>query len=314
MVSSPDESGVHALPESSGSTVSYGVTGRVATIVLDRPDQGNAMTLELVTDLVDALDRADADDEVAAVVLTGRGRQFCLGADLGEGFHHGGREPHPRHVAFIERFGEINGVPRDAGGVVTLRIAAMLKPIIAAVNGAAVGGGASMLLPCDIRVVGQSSRVGFVFGRRGMLTESASSWFLPRIVGISQAAEWVLTGRLIGADELLRGGLAGHVVADDQILAKAYELASEIADNTSAIATGLSRQLLWSMLSASSPWDAHGVESVGVYDLPSRADVQEGVASFLEKRDAAFPLRVPRDYPDYGPRWPARPEGDVSTS
>jgi enoyl-CoA hydratase/carnithine racemase len=286
------------------SVVAYDVQDRVATITLDRPDRGNALTLQLCTELVDALDCADADDEVAAVVITGSGRHFCLGADLGEGFHHGGREPSPHHVAFVERFGTVAGLPRDAGGVVTLRIAAMRTPVIAAVNGAAVGGGASMLLPVDIRVVSESTRIGFVFARRGMAAESASSWFLPRIVGISRAAEWVLTGRILDAAEVVAGGLATRVVADDDLLPTAYALAREIVDNTSAVGVAVSRQLLWSMLSAPSPWDAHAVESQAVYDLPGRGDVAEGVRSFLEKRSPDFPLRVPRDYPDYAPRWP----------
>jgi enoyl-CoA hydratase/carnithine racemase len=291
------------------SVVGYDVRDRVATVTLNRPEHGNAMTLQLCTEIVDALDRADADPEVGAVVLTGSGRNFCVGADLSEGFLHGGKAPAPRHVAFVERFGTIAGVPRDAGGIVTLRIAAMLKPVIAGVNGAAVGGGASMVLPADIRVIGESTRMGFVFARRGMLAESASSWFLPRIVGISQAAEWVLTGRLISADEIVAGRLATRVVPDAEVLAAAQALAQEIVSNNSAVAVSLSRQLLWSMLSAASPWEAHAVESQGVYDLPQRDDVAEGVRSFLEKRPAEFGLRVPTDYPDYGPRWPEPNEG-----
>lgn len=284
--------------------VAYDVEDRIATITLDRPEVGNSMNLALCTQLVDRLDRADADDEVAAVVLTGRGRHFCVGADLSEGFHHGGREPSPAYAAFVERFGHVDGVPRDAGGVVTLRMAAMLTPVIAAVNGAAVGGGASMTLPADIRIVGESSRIGFVFPRRGMACESAASWFLPRIVGISRAAEWVLTGRVLDAGQVLEGGLVSRVVPDADLLATAYEVAREIVDNTSAVAASLARQQLWSMLSAASPWEAHAAESRSVYDLAAREDVAEGVRSFLEKRGPAFPLRVPRDYPAYGPRWP----------
>lgn len=288
------------------SVVDYVIDDDVATITLDRPDAGNAMTLPLCTELVDALDAADGDDDVRAVVLTGRGRNFCVGADLTEGFHHAGREPSPRHKAFTDRFGLIGGVPRDAGGVVTLRMAAMLKPVIAAVNGAAVGGGASMLLPADIRVVSESTRIGFVFPRRGMLAESASSWFLPRIVGISQATEWVLTGRIIQADEIVRGGLATQVVADEDLLSTAYALAHEIVDNTSAVAVSLSKQLLWSSLSVATPWESHRIESQGVYALPTQADVAEGIASFKEKRAPRFPMTVPADYPAYGPRWPER--------
>lgn len=297
------------MSETTDSVVRYEVDGGVAVIRLHRPEHGNAMTLQLCSELVDAFDRADADPGVRAVVLTGAGRNFCVGADLSEGFHHAGREPSPRYRAFVERFGTIAGVPRDAGGVVTLRIAAMLKPVIAAVNGAAVGGGASMVLPADIRIVGQSTRMGFVFARRGMLAESASSWFLPRIVGISQAAEWVLTGRLIDAGEILEGRLASRVVSDDELMRTALGIAQEIAAQNSAVAVSLSRQLLWSMLSVPSPWQAHAIESQGVYDLPLRGDVAEGVQSFLQKRAPDFPLHVPADYPDYGPRWPERPDG-----
>jgi enoyl-CoA hydratase/carnithine racemase len=293
------------VTKSSSPVVAYTQRDRVATITLDRPEHGNAMTLRLCTELVDALDRADADDDVAALVLTGRGRHFCVGADLREGFDHPGREQSPESRAFAERFGPIDGVPRDAGGVVTLRLAAMLKPTIAAVNGAAVGGGASMLLPVDIRVVSTSTRIGFVFARRGMPAESASSWFLPRLVGIGRAMEWVLTGRMLDAEEIVRGGLASRVVADDKLLPAAYSIADEIVENTSAVAVALSRQLMWSMLGQPSPWDAHVAESRGVSDLAGRADVAEGVRAFLEKRPAQFPMRVPRDYPPYGPRWPA---------
>ncbi len=292
------------MTDNTGPVVTYDRVDRVATVTLSRPDQGNAMTLQMCSDLVDALDRADNDDDVAAVVLTGQGRNFCVGADLSEGFHHAGSDPSPRQAAFVERFGTVNGVPRDAGGVVTLRVAAMLKPVIVAVNGAAVGGGASMTLPADVRVVSDSSRIGFVFARRGMLTESASSWFLPRIVGITRATEWVLTGRILDAQEIVAGGLASRAVADDELLEVAHDIAREIAANTSTVAVSLSRQLLWGMLSASSPWEAHAIESQGVYDLPSQADVGEGVCAFLEKRPPEFSLRVPRDYPPYGPRWP----------
>ncbi|SDK65536.1 Enoyl-CoA hydratase/carnithine racemase [Nocardioides sp. YR527] len=287
-----------------GPVVDYQVEGRVATIALDRPAQGNAMTLRLCSELVDAIDRAEADDEVAVVVLTGRGRNFCVGADLDEGFHHGDREPSPEHATFVERFGDVDGVPRDAGGVVTLRMAAMLKPVVAAVNGAAVGGGASMILPADIRVVGESTRVGFVYTRRGMIVESAASWFLPRLVGTARATEWVLTGRLLPAGEVVAGGLAGRVVPDSDLLDTAYAIATEIAERASTVGISLSKQLLWSMWAAPSPWEAHRIESRGVYELPGLGDVGEGVAAFLEKRDPAFPLRVPRDYPAYGPRWP----------
>lgn len=285
-------------------TVAYQVTDRVATITLDRPDRGNAVTVRLCADLYDALERADSDDDVAVVVLTGRGRNFCVGADLGEGFQHAGRERSPEFAAFVERFGDVEGVPRDPGGVVTLRMAAMLKPLVVAVGGAAVGAGASFTLPCDIRILGESSRVGFVFPRRGIATESAASWFLPRVVGMTRATEWVLTGQILSAQEALAGGLATRVVADDEVLATAYDVAHDIADNTSTVAVSMARQMLWSGWSVDSPWPVHLTESRGVYDLASGADVAEGVEAFLDKRAPRFPSRVPRDYPSYAPRWP----------
>lgn len=285
-------------------TVDYRVDGRIATITLDRPARGNAVTVRLCADLHDALDRADADDDVAVVVLAGRGKHFCVGADLDEGFQHAGTEPSADHLSFLERFRGVDGVPRDPGGVVTLRMAAMLKPLVVAVTGAAVGAGASFTLPCDLRVLGESSRVGFVFPRRGMATESAASWFLPRVVGMTRATEWVLTGRVFGAEEALAGGLATKVVPDEHVLDAAYELAREIAENTSIVAVCLARQLLWSGWSHDSPWAVHRTESVAVHELAAGADVAEGVASFLAKRSPAFPYRVPSNYPDYGPRWP----------
>lgn len=166
-----------------------------------------------------------------------------------------------------------------------------------------------MLLPCDLRVMGEGTRVGYLFGRRGMLAESASSWFLPRLVGMTNAADWVLTGRMIDAQEARTAGLATRVVPDEEIDEAAESLARDVLDNTSRVATALSRQLLWSGLSHSSPWAAHEVESQGVFDLPGKADVREGIASFMEKRDASFPMRVPSDYPGYGPRWPGPPAG-----
>lgn len=283
--------------------VRYCVEGRIAHVVLDRPERGNAMTLELCTQLVDALDRADTDDEVGAVVLSGSGRHFCVGADLEQGFAHAGG-PDPRFERFVDQHGQIDGCPRDAGGVVTLRLAAMRTPVISAVEGAAVGGGASMLLPTDLRVLASSARVGFVFARRGMITESASSWFLPRLVGVARAMDWVLTGRLVESEELLQSGLAARVVQDGSAVEAATALAQDIVETTSPVAAAVSRQLLWAMLSAPGPWDAHRWESKGVYDLPSRPDVAEGVRSFLERREPAFPMRVPTDYPDYVPAWP----------
>lgn len=280
------------------------VDGPVAVVELARPDKGNAANVQMLVDLFGALDRVDADDEIGAVVLAGQGRNFCVGADLQAGFQRVDAEWPPVFQAFVDRFGTFDGVPRDPGGVVTMRMAAMRTPLVVAVHGAAVGVGASLLLPCDIRVVAESARVGFVFAKRGIASESVASWFLPRVVGITRATEWVLTGRLVAADALLSSGLATQVVADDEVRQVALEVAREIAANTSRVAAGVARQLLWGMLSESDPWRAHRHESKVVASAPSEGDVAEGVASFLEKRDPEFPLRVPRDYPAYVPGWP----------
>jgi enoyl-CoA hydratase/carnithine racemase len=201
----------------------------------------------------------------------------------------------------------IDGVPRDGGGQVSLRVAASLKPVIAAINGPAVGVGVTMTLPMDIRLAAETAKFGFVFARRGLVMEAASSWFLPRVVGISQALEWVATGRVFDAAEALRGGLVARTYPAAELLPAAYALAREIADNTSAVAVATSRQLMWRMLGAGSPWEAHRLDSKGIYLLGQGPDVAEGVTAFLEKRQARFPMRVSADLPDLGPRWPERP-------
>lgn len=281
----------------------------IAVITLNRPEQGNAFTQIMRRDLVEALARSDADDDVRAVVLTGAGRHFCVGADLA------GNDP-TRPFAYqgagqsdLASIPEtISGVPRDGGGVVTLQIASMRTPVIAAVNGAAVGVGATMTLPCDIRISSESARFGFVFARRGIVPEAASSWFLPRVVGISRSMEWVATGRLVSAVEALQAGLLSRVVPPEEVLPTALEIAREIRDNTSALSLAVARQMLWAGLSEPSPWWAHELESLVMKDLKAGPDAAEGVASFLEKRSPEFPARVSRDYPVAAPHWPARPE------
>ena len=201
----------------------------------------------------------------------------------------------------------IDGVPRDGGGTVSLRVAASLKPVIAAINGPAVGVGITMTLPMDIRLAADTAKFGFVFARRGLVMEAASSWFLPRVVGISQAMEWVATGRVFDAAEALRGGLVARTYPVGELLPAAYALAGEIADNTSAVAVATSRQLMWRMLGADSPWEAHRLDSRGIYLLGQAPDVAEGVTAFLEKRQPRFPMRVSADLPDLGPRWPEPP-------
>jgi enoyl-CoA hydratase/carnithine racemase len=287
----------------------YEVADGVATITLHRPEKLNAFTPVMAAELARAAAAADADDAVRVVVVTGAGRAFCAGADLAagpgglgdraRGGIGGGEEPGR---------GSIDGVPRDWGGIASLPFAALRKPVVAAVNGPAVGIGATVLLPMDVRIAAESARFGFVFVRRGITPEAASSWFLPRLVGISQAMEWVATGRVFDAAEALRGGLVSRVVADADLLPTAYALAREIADNTSGVAVGAARQLLWSMLGAPSPWDAHRAESRALADLTAGPDVEEGVAAFLAKRPPDF--RAPLgEGPVAGvPRWPAPPD------
>ncbi len=289
----------------------YEVVDRVATIRLHRPERLNAFTPTMADELVRVAADADADDEVRVVVVTGSGRGFCAGADLGSGAATFA-DRLTRHRPAGPLSEDIAGYPRDAGGVVSLAFAALRKPVIAAVNGPAVGVGATLTLPMDVRIAAESARFGFVFGRVGIVPEAASSWFLPRVVGISQAMEWVATGRVFDAAEALRGGLVSRVVADDQLLPTAHALAREIVANTSGVAVGAARQLLWSMLGAPSPWDAHRAESRAVVELGAGADSAEGVASFLEKRPPRFAAPLGDGAIAGVPRWPAAPP-DVRT-
>ena len=284
----------------------YAVADGVATITLHRPERLNAFTPVMAAELAAAAAAADADDGVRVVVVTGAGRAFCAGADLGGGegtFRDRGGRPD-----LVPR-GTVDGVPRDWGGIASLPFARLRKPVIAAVNGPAVGIGATMTLPMDVRIAAASARFGFVFARRGIVPEAASSWFLPRVVGISQAMEWVATGRVFDAAEALRGRLVSRVVPDDELLPTALGLAREIADNTSGVAVGAARQLLWLMLGAPSPWDAHRAESRALVELGAGPDAAEGVASFLERRPARFPARL-GDGPEVAgvPRWPDPPD------
>ena len=283
----------------------YEVADRVATIRLHRPERLNAFTPTMADELVRVTAAADADDDVRVVVVTGSGRGFCAGADLGGGADtFADRLTRYRPPTLRE---DIAGYPRDAGGVVSLAFAALRKPVIAAVNGPAVGVGATMTLPMDVRIAAESARFGFVFGRVGIVPEAASSWFLPRVVGISQAMEWVATGRVFDAAEARRGGLVSRVVPDDQLLPAAAALAREIVANTSGVAVGAARQLLWSMLGAPSPWDAHRAESRAVVELGAGPDSAEGVASFLQKRPPRFTTGLGDGEIAGVPRWPAAP-------
>jgi enoyl-CoA hydratase/carnithine racemase len=263
----------------------------VLTITLNRPDRLNAFTETMRRELIAAFDLADADDDVRAVVVTGAGRGFCAGADLAAGA-----------ATFDWRERETAGddwdVPRDGGGEVSLRIYDCTKPVIAAINGPAVGVGITMTLPMDVRLAVEGAKIGFVFTRRGIVPEACSSWFLPRIVGISQAMEWVATGRVFDAREALAGGLVRSVHAPDELLPAAYALAREIADNTAPVSVALGRRLLWRMLGADHPLAAHRADSKAMYARGQSADAREGVQSFLEKRAAAFPDRVSDGLPE----------------
>jgi enoyl-CoA hydratase/carnithine racemase len=284
--------------------IAYDVTDRIATITLDRPDRLNAFTIAMQRQLCDALDRIDADADVRAVVVTGRGRGFCAGADLGGG---GGTWDRQEHASTPEVALEPDGRHRDEGGLVSLRVFRCTKPVIAAVNGPAVGVGLTMTLPMDVRLASTAARFGFVFARRGIVPEACSSWFLPRVVGISRAIEWCATGRVFDAEEALAGGLVRSVYEPDDLLPAAYALAAEIAENTSAVSVAITRALLWRMLGEDHPMAAHRLDSAFVDATGASADAREGIMSFLEKRPPSFPGRVPDDVPGPYPWWEEPP-------
>ena len=271
------------------------LTDRVLTVTLNRPDRLNAWTQTMFEELMAAFDRADADDEVRAVIVTGAGRAFCAGADLERGGETFARREHEG----------ADSIPRDSGGRFTLRVFESTKPVIAAVNGPAVGIGATMTLPMDVRLAADDARIGFVFARRGIVPEACSSWFLPRVVGISRAMEWVATGRVFGADEALQGGLVRSLHPKAELLDAANALAREIADNTAPVSVALARRMMWTMLGAEHPMLAHRADSRGMFFRGRSADAAEGIAAFLEKRDAHFPDRVSDGLPDILPGWSA---------
>ena len=275
--------------------ITYDVSDGIATITLHRPDKMNAFTGRMMHEIISALDQTDADDNVKAVIFTGAGRAYCAGADLssgGETFAKGGSDVQTKQ-----------GVPRDGGGLVSLRIFNSLKPVIGAINGAAVGVGVTMTLPMDIRLASDTAKFGFVFAKRGIVPEACSSYFLPRLVGIQQATEWVYTGRVFTANEALSGGLIRSVHAADDLLPAARTLAAEIAENTAPVSIALSRQMMWRMLGASHPMEAHRVDSRGIMERGKSADSKEGVMSFLEKRAAVYPDRVSDGLPEIFPNW-----------
>ncbi|MGH7780378.1 MAG: crotonase/enoyl-CoA hydratase family protein [Candidatus Binataceae bacterium] len=289
----------------------YDVKDSILTITLNRPEKLNAFTGVMMTEMIDAFDRADRDDQIRAIIVTGAGRAFCAGADLSSGpeTFAVSRADRPDRKSAFRADGSIdwaNDVTRDGGGRLTLRIFECLKPVIAAVNGPAVGVGVTMQLAMDVRIASDNARFGFVFSRRGIVPEACSSWFLPRIVGISQALEWAFSGRVFSAQEALDGRLVSKLYPPSELIPAACARAGEIADNTSQVSVALIRQMMWKMLGTDHPMEAHKVDSKGIFVRGSSADVREGVLSFLEKRPAKFPDKISKDMPSYFPWSPPR--------
>ncbi len=278
--------------------IRYEVAEGIATITLNRPEKLNAVTSALIQELIAGFEAADGDDAVRVVIVTGAGRAFCAGADLSAGTQtfDGARRSRP----------QADDEHRDGGGLVALRIYDLKKPVIAAINGPAVGFGITMTLPMDIRIASSAARMGFVFARRGVVPEACSTWFLPRLVGMQRAAEWVYTGRVFDAAEALAGGLVSRVVAPEALLPTARAFAREIADHTSAVSVALARQMMWKLLGADHPMEGHRLDSRGMDWTGRSADAREGIASFLEKRPPRFPLAPSRDMPPYYPWWTER--------
>jgi len=284
------------------SQISLDISEGIATLTLNRPEKLNAFTGTMMNEIIDAMDRTDADDSVRAVIFTGAGdRAYCAGADL---------TPEDGRAVFAsgEAVDSLSDERvRDGGGLLTLRLYQSKKPLIGACNGVAVGVGITMQLPMDIRLASENARYGFVFARRGIVPEACSSWFLPRLVGVQQSLEWCMTGRIFDAQEALRGGLVRSVHPQGELLDAARGLAREIADNTSAISVAMTRAMLWRIHPGAHPMEAHKVDSRAIYRLSKGVDAKEGVQSFLEKRPPAFPGRVSADMPDFYPWWGEEP-------
>lgn len=289
------------------TTIKYEVDGGIATVTLARPDRLNAFNPDMMREMIDAFDRIDADDDVRAVIVTGEGRAFCAGADISggaEGFITDADEP---LVCEDGSFNYSNPAARDGGGRLTLRIFRCLKPVIAAINGPAVGIGVTMALPMDIRLASEAARFGFVFARRGIVPEAASSWFLPRVVGISQAMEWCASGRVFDAREALDQRLVRSLHAPDALLPAARALAAQMIEGVAPVSVALTRQMLWRGLGMRDPMEAHRVDSRAILSRSRSPDAAEGIASFMEKRPGAFSERVSADMPDFFPFWDELP-------
>jgi enoyl-CoA hydratase/carnithine racemase len=286
------------------------VSEKILTITLNRPEKLNACSRQMIDELIHALRLANTNDEIGAVIVTGAGRAFCAGHDLSSG---------TGAFDMTSRFKRDDGKPglpddfswgdervRDSGGRLTLEIFECLKPVIAAVNGPAVGIGATMTLPMDIRIASDQARFGFVFARRGLVPEAASSWFLPHIVGIEQALAWCYSGKVFDAQEALRGRLISEVVSHNELLPRARETAKEIISNCAPVSVALIRQMMWRMLGADHPMEAHKIDSRGIFARGPSDDVKEGVQSFVERRPPHFPQKVSKDMPGYFPWWQPR--------
>ena len=271
----------------------------ILTLTLNRPERLNAFNETMRQELLAVIDEVDDDDDVRVVIVTGAGRGFCAGADLDRGgatFDGGAQEEGAREPRS----------PRDGGGMVTLRLFDCKKPIIAAINGPAVGVGITMTLPMDVRLAASTAKMGFVFARRGIVPEACSSWFLPRVVGISKAVEWAATGRVFPASEALEARLVSELLPPEGLLPRARELAMEIVENTSSVSVAMTRQLMWKMLGADHPMEAHKIDSASIRSMGASPDAYEGVQSFLEKRPPRFSMKVSRDMPDFFPWWRTR--------
>lgn len=296
--------GLSDSPQSrSFSTIGFEVSEAVATITLDRPEQLNALDPTMERELLQVWDLVDSDDDVRAVVVTGAGRAFCAGFDLSAGGFDVHRAAELRGTEEL-RPGD---VPRDSGGLIALRIFRCLKPVIAAINGAGVGFGATFPLPMDVRLASERARFGFVFSRRGMCLDAASSWFLPRAVGLSRALEWTASGRIFGAEEALEAGLVRSLHPPDRLLDAAHEIAHGMIESSAPVSVALNRQLLWQMSGAAHPMDAHRQESIYIAARAAGPDATEGSDSFLQKRPPSFPLKVGSDLPALVPPLPEPP-------
>ena len=292
-------------------TLRYEIEDQVLTLTMNRPERLNAFNSRMQGEFLEALEHADADDEVRAVIVTGEGRGFCAGADLGKGadtfnYDNQTEEAKAERASSEGRQEGSNAWLRDGGGLLSLRIYEFNKPIIAAINGPAVGVGVTMTLPMDIRIASTQARMGFVFSRRGIVPEACSSYFLPRIVGVSKALEWAYSGKVFDAEEALKGGLIRSLHEPEDLLPSAREIASEIVENTSAISVTMIRHRMGKMLGADHPMEAHKVDSRGIFHLGRGADAREGVVSFLEKRSPDFTSKPSQDMPEFFPWWEER--------